>query len=365
MKKNEGSKFMLFMMIWAIITVFMLTFVLGTLSLVFDVDMDEALEVLSTPLGVIFYQVAAFIFPLVIWMIIRSEPFKPNFPAAKLGGKNIIIIVALSFLLQPIMMLISGITSLFFNNDVAELMYTFQQYPFWLQLIAIAVTPAICEELVFRGYIQSKYNSHTIKKAALINGLFFAMMHLNLQQFAYTFVLGVVFAYMVHYTRSIWAAILPHFILNGTQAVLGRWAFVAAPAYVDTYAEELFTSLPVSDEIMGIIIIGIISLILSPVIFILFREFFKHNKWQVASEYDQAITPKQQIYEHDKNYMPEWARTHYETPTGPQPVSGAYDATAPQPMHQHMPQSRFSQIDMYTVGVVVIFILFAVLTILS
>jgi len=316
-KGNEGSKFMLFLMAWAIFFVFVIMFVLGILAAFLDFDLGATL---TTPWATMVYQLAIFVLPLFVWMAIRGERFKPNFPTTKLGGKNILILVVLSFLLQPMMMMISGISGLFFNNDVAELMYTFQRHPFWLQLLAIAVTPAICEELVFRGYIQSKYSNHTIKKAALINGLFFAMMHLNLQQFAYTFVLGVIFAYMVHYTRSIWAAILPHFIVNGTQVALGRLVFASPAAYIDPYAEELFAYLAVSPEVMGIIMFGVITLILSPVIIILFREFFKHNRMRLAGESTQA-----------------------------------YDAT---PLPSYPKPSR---IDPYATGVVIIFVLFVLL----
>jgi len=371
-KGNEGSKFMLFLMVWAIFFIFVLMFSLGFLSALVDFDLDEALALVSSPLGTIVYQLLVFILPLTVWIALRGESFKPNFPAAKLGGKNILILVILSFLLQPVMMMISGISGLFFNNDVAELMYTFQRHPFWLQLLAIAVTPAICEELVFRGYIQSKYRNHTIRKVALINGLFFAMMHLNLQQFAYTFVLGIVFAYLVHHTRSIWAAILPHFIVNGTQVALSRMVFAFAPEYVDTYAEELLANMPVSPEVQGIITFGVISLILSPVIFILYKGFVRHNKWRFASENSHETVPAQPVgaydYGHNDesqaniNAMPEWARSYHEThsniPNEAPEDTNTFAPQPPVPIQAYELHHKPSRIDPFAIGVVVVFIVF-------
>jgi len=393
---NDGSKFMLFLMIWAILFLIGFMFVAVVVSVVADFDIDTVVSAITSPWGTIAYQLAVFILPLAIWMGIRREPARLSFPAAKLDGKNIVILVALSFLLQPIMMLISGISGLFFNNDVAELMYAFQRHPFWLQLLAIAVTPAICEELVFRGYIQSKYRDQTIKKAALINGLFFAIMHLNLQQFAYTFVLGVIFAYMVHYTRSIWAGILPHFIVNGTQVTLGRIVFAVAPEYTGTpqYSGELidalYGALPISPEVQGIIFLGVITLILSPVVFVLFREFIRHNKWQVEGDGGQLAGSPQAGgygYDHEANInpMPDWANPQQEgaaddwvepqqnapatpewpgqhqdtpaTPGWPNPYNNP-QATPP----PHSPYDQPSRVDPFAIVVVVIFVLFVVLT---
>jgi len=283
MKKNlNGSKFMLFLIIW----VFVLMMALQFLFIVLRESGVNVNAVMVSPWFLIAQQLVIFILPLFIWLALKGDNIKQNLPNQKLGGKNIMLIIALSFLIQPVMMTISAVMSLFVTNDVAGLMDSFMAAPFWLTILAIAVTPAICEELVFRGYIQSQYNDRTIKKTALINGLFFAIIHLNFHQFAYAFVMGVVFAYMVHYTRSIWAGIIPHFIVNASQAVLFRLANMAQPAGYSPdvqAAEELLAAMPISMEAMAIIIISVIALCLSPVIFILFREFFRHNKWRVAA----------------------------------------------------------------------------------
>jgi len=349
---NDGSKFMLFLLVWAIVLIVFLMVALGVLSAIFDFEIDAVFAMLSSPWGIIAYQLVAFMLPLAVWMAIKGEPIKPNFPSAELDSKNIIILIALSFLFQPFMMMISGISGLFFTNDVAELMYAFQPHPFWLQLIAIAVTPAICEELVFRGYIQSKYSGHTIKKAALINGLFFAIMHLNLQQFAYTFVLGVIFAYLVAYTRSIWAAIIPHFLINGTQVALGRLLFAVQPAYADPQAEEILAAIPISPEVQAIILFGVISLIISPVVIILFMELYKHNKLRFAGESSRLATGVPPVDEF--NAMPEWARLHSETPL-------RNETPEPESEPSYTPPANSSLIDPFAIGVIVIFVVFIAL----
>jgi len=282
-KHLTASKFMLFLIIWFIAVQLVMSVVLVSLENSRGLDIDA---VVASPWYIVAIQLAALLLPLFIWIAIKKDSFKANMPNWSLGGKNIAIIVALSFLLQPAMMLVSGISSLFFTNYVSEMIYSFMEYPLWLILLATAVTPAVCEELVFRGYIQTQHKDRTIKQAAILNGLFFAIIHLNMQQFAYAFVMGVIFVYMVHYTRSIWAGIFPHFIVNATQGILGRWAF--STDFFDEapylYAEELPLD-GVNSDLAGVIVLGVIVLLLSPVIYMLFRSFVRHNRWRVESEH--------------------------------------------------------------------------------
>ena len=336
-----GSKFMLFLLIWYVVIVILLQFTLIALHEAAGVNTDA---LVSSPWFIIVLQLISLMLPMAIWMIIKRE--KLSLPTTALGGKNFILIIALSFLMQPVMMTIAGISTMFTTNYVSEMIYRFMAYPFIFILLATAVTPAIVEELVFRGYMQqAQYQGGgSFKKIALLNGLFFGIIHLNLNQFVYAFVMGVVFAYMVHYTRSIWAGILSHFIVNASQGAIGRWAFSAQEnAY---YTEDIFYNLPISTEALAIIIFGIISICLLPVIIILFREFFKHNEWRV-----DIITPvsdsKQDDYMHGYSGF----------------SSGQDDTTyvAHQNFSQMPPPTKPSKIDPYAIAVVIIFIIIVVL----
>ena len=270
MRRNlTASKFMLFLIIWVLATQIVFFAVVESLQYSRSLDVDA---LVASPWTLMGYQLAIFIVPLLIWLVFKQTPLK--LPKWKLGGKNIVLLVALSFLLQPLMMLLSAISALFFHNYVSDTLQGFMRYPFWLTIVAIGVTPAICEELVFRGYIQGQHRDYPIRRAALLNGLFFAIIHLSMQQFAYAFVMGVIFTYLVHYTRSIWAGILPHFIVNATQATWGRLALMAE------VAEDVPE--PAMSEV--IITLGVIVLVLMPVVVLLFRSFFRHNSWRPGAK---------------------------------------------------------------------------------
>lgn len=89
-------------------------------------------------------------------------------------------------------------------------------------LIAIAVIPSICEEILFRGYILRAFEkSWGIIAAILISGLFFGLFHLQAANLLPLATLGVVLAVMTWLSGSIWPAIFAHFINNGVAVIVG------------------------------------------------------------------------------------------------------------------------------------------------
>lgn len=89
-------------------------------------------------------------------------------------------------------------------------------------LISIAVIPAICEEILFRGYILRAFEkSWGIILAILVSGLFFGLFHLQAANAIPLATLGVVLAVMTWLSGSIWPAIFAHFVNNAVAVVIG------------------------------------------------------------------------------------------------------------------------------------------------
>lgn len=82
-------------------------------------------------------------------------------------------------------------------------------------VLALAVAPAICEELAFRGFILSGLR-HTGRKwtAILVTSIFFGAAHGILQQSISAAVLGIVLGYITIQSGSIFPAMLYHFLHN-------------------------------------------------------------------------------------------------------------------------------------------------------
>ena len=95
--------------------------------------------------------------------------------------------------------------------------------PLALDLVVLALSPAICEELLFRGaLLQATRQSLSPGATVVVNGLLFGLFHLSPYRFLSTMILGMALATVVLRTGSIWPAMLFHFLNNACAVVLGR-----------------------------------------------------------------------------------------------------------------------------------------------
>jgi len=89
----------------------------------------------------------------------------------------------------------------------------------WL-LALLALTPAICEEAVFRGVLLAGIRGRgSAVRIAVVNGLLFGAFHISFEsafRFLPTAWLGFILAWAVLATRSIWVGVLMHFVNNGS-----------------------------------------------------------------------------------------------------------------------------------------------------
>jgi membrane protease YdiL (CAAX protease family) len=90
-----------------------------------------------------------------------------------------------------------------------------------INLLMIALIPAIGEELLFRGCLQPIFgrlakNAHVgIWLAAIV----FSAIHLQFYGFIPRMLLGALFGYLYYYGNSLWYPILGHFLNNGSAVV--------------------------------------------------------------------------------------------------------------------------------------------------
>lgn len=101
-----------------------------------------------------------------------------------------------------------------------------------VNLLVVALTPAVMEELFFRGYLQSTcrrmWNPHV---AIWLTALLFSFIHFQFFGFFYRMGLGALFGYLVYYSGSLWPAVVAHAAHNavGVLAIYGvaHWGWPA------------------------------------------------------------------------------------------------------------------------------------------
>lgn len=92
---------------------------------------------------------------------------------------------------------------------------------FWILLAALALAPAVCEELAFRGFILSGLRHSGHRWGAIVaSSFFFGATHGILQQSLSAFVLGLVLGYLAVQTGSLLPGIAFHAVYNSLAMAL-------------------------------------------------------------------------------------------------------------------------------------------------
>lgn len=124
--------------------------------------------------------------------------------------------------------------------------------------LVIALTPAICEEMLFRGLIYNAMKArYRVPVAIGIVAVLFGIYHMSLVKFVPTGLLGLVLCYVAYKTESIFPSMMMHFINNALS--------VAASYYPEKF-EKIFPilyqeSMSISDGLLlggsGVVLLGI------------------------------------------------------------------------------------------------------------
>ena len=85
--------------------------------------------------------------------------------------------------------------------------------------ILLAVLPGFLEEVVMRGISLNVTKRLGTAFSLVFSGFFFGLMHSSFLQLPYAFVLGIVLAYFTLKFKTIWIAIISHFLFNFSSAI--------------------------------------------------------------------------------------------------------------------------------------------------
>ncbi len=93
---------------------------------------------------------------------------------------------------------------------------------FLINMLMVAVIPALGEEIFFRGCLQRVLtdlyrNAHV---AIIMGAVIFSFIHFQFYGFLPRMILGILFGYMLLWTGSLWYSVLAHFLHNGLQVTM-------------------------------------------------------------------------------------------------------------------------------------------------
>ena len=235
-------------------------------------------------LQVVFNYILAFGLPCIAYFTVTKNCIKTTLSLKPLNPVNVVFVLLISVCIQPAIYFLSALSSLLFPNEVSAYLNNYGNRSLIILLITLAVLPAVFEEICYRGIIFSDYGNVSIKKATLATGFIFAIAHLSAQQFLYAFLLGTVFCLMVYYTKSIFASMLSHVIINGIQVTL----FKAVAVYSAQNPVAVSTEVAPSSAVLYLGAAFVISL---PMLLFVFFSFIKYNtgKNKIVFSADESV----------------------------------------------------------------------------
>lgn len=165
---------------------------------------------------------------------------------------------------------------------------------FLIVALLLAVLPAICEELVFRGIIynglRDKFN---VKWATALSAIMFALIHLSIYKTFYQLILGVVLALIAYYTGTIFYGIIFHFINNFTIVLVNYISPTKAIFEFATWGvKEILLSI-------GIFIVGALAVVF---FFMILKNYTKkHKNYFNLEKTDKALETLEENASFDPN----------------------------------------------------------------
>lgn len=206
--------------------------------------------------AILIYSVAyflSFMLPAVLFKIIsRSKPYRK----VKLNirfSKNTALTVFAGMATVRAAVFINALLVQSISGGYAVPEDSPTVYGLILNVIYIALVPAICEEFLFRGVFLENMLPYGKLGAIVGSAILFGIMHQNAAQLFYATVAGIVFAIVYIKTESLWTGMLTHFLNNALSViddfVLAKWGQMTYSVF---YAVEMII----------IIALGIISVLI-------------------------------------------------------------------------------------------------------
>ncbi|MCY6355600.1 CPBP family intramembrane glutamic endopeptidase [Clostridium sp. ZS2-4] len=233
---------------------------------------------LSLPVYLVMPQILLLLVPTIIYFVLTRQSVIETLRLKKIGVKTIFIVIAIGLIAMPIATFLSLITQFVFPNRIGQIVSELDNIPFIIRLGVIALTPAICEEITYRGIILAGYDNIAIRKSAIMTGLFFGIIHMDGNQFLYAFALGVIFAYLVRITGSIFSSMICHFVINGTQlflAELSTFLLKSSNEGVKAAQQAGLSALTTSEKINLVLVYLILAVICTGIVIILIQKLIK------------------------------------------------------------------------------------------
>lgn len=200
--------------------------------------------------------------PAVIYFVVTKQNPISFCRFRRIRPGTILMTVLFTILCSPLTTLANSISLLFVDNTVLEMSGSVLELPFVVMLFIIGISGPFVEELGLRGVVfQGLRSRGNVWKAILLSAFLFAVMHMNINQAAYAFVIGIMLALLMEATDSIWTGVIMHMSINSFNVVL-MYVMDAMPESAMDMAAE--ASLTTQDMLLVISVYLVLAVVCTP-----------------------------------------------------------------------------------------------------
>jgi len=195
----------------------MLTHIAGMIAVSF---LPQKGIIIPVEVNLVFSEISILV-PSVIFILIRNYDFRRDLGFRPIKAGTVLMCILLTCFLTPVASFVNLLSQLFVSNTMAQNSDSLTGGSNMMVLFLGALYGPFCEELLFRGIFCNRYEKYLgPMRAGLVSALFFALAHMNLNQAAYAFVLGVIFAVVNKAGNSIYPSLIIHICINASNIIV-------------------------------------------------------------------------------------------------------------------------------------------------
>ena len=220
-ESREKNFFYVFTIYFVVLLLFVLVRIASGLGWFSKLSSDIAIDAVSTAIiqiGIMF------LIPFFMYMALFHKGPKQlfaDFGYKRIGLKAVLVCIGLGVLGFVINIYVSSFFSILlnfagYNYPATSSESAYSTFPkFLFGVLSTAIMPAICEEFLHRGLLlRGSRRSYGYKFAIVTSSICFGLMHLNIQQFFFATVLGLLMAVVDLVADSIYPSMIMHFCNN-------------------------------------------------------------------------------------------------------------------------------------------------------
>lgn len=230
--------------------------------------------------GLLITEYIIILLPTILFLKWKGVSLREYLRLNPISFKDFILIILIMVSSYPVMVFFNYIGLIFIHifGQIQPLPIPIptRSSEFLTSFLIIALTPGICEELMFKGLVLNSYESLGQKKAIVYSAILFGLFHFNMQNFLGPIYLGIILGIIFIKTDSLYSSILGHTTSNTIALTIGY--FFSNGAKEISTSDPSLSGLNVGELLISLIGIGLIAIFFAMISYRLIRLLDKGSK---------------------------------------------------------------------------------------